>query len=853
VNARFVRSMFRREARASVRRLGLYGGCMALGIAALVGIHGLRITVNDAIDVQAQRLFGADLRVESGTPLDEQYAALVDDLAARASTEISHVTRFGSMALIERSGHTRLVDVHALEGGFPFYGAILTEPEGLWRRLQRDDHVALVDPSLLVQLDARVGDTLALGRARFSIQGTIRRAPGTLGVRTQMAPRVFIARRYVDETQLVQRGSMVNHLLYASAPERILQPWLESHRKTLERARVRLKTVDEYQSDLGESFTWLTQYMSLVGLAALLLGAVGVAAGVRVLVREKLDAVAVLRSLGANSRDIFACYGLLALSLGFAAGVLGSALGVALQWTLPVLMAGMLPVEVEPRIEAAAVATGIALGLWISGLFAASPLLGLSRVPPLRALRRDFGPTPDRRRGLVALVSLLAVSLLGAALWEAPDHGTGVGVAVGLATALAALALFASAITRLLRKHPIRRAPFWLRQGVANLFRPRNHTVAVTLSIGFGLFVVATLHSVQYNVRRQIAVDARPDRPNLVLFDVQSDQLAGVESMLDSREMQVLDRAPLISARIAGLGNRESTEILASEDTHGDQRWAVRREYRLTYSDALRSTERLVEGPWWPAQLEAGVSPIPVSLETSIAEALEVKLGDTIDWNIQGVRIRTRVRNLREVDWRRLAVNFFAVFPPGVIEGAPESTVLLARHPEADVRAALQRDLVVAFPNVSVIDASLILIAIDAMHREMGLAVHVLALVTLATGFLILVASAASARNERTREVLLLRTLGASSQTVRRILATESLTLGAVAAATGTAMALVAAWAIVRFIFALPFDPPVTRLLLFALATAVASGAIGSADLRRERARSPLVALREAEWRGTGA
>jgi putative ABC transport system permease protein len=242
-----------------------------------------------------------------------------------------------------------------------------------------------------------------------------------------------------------------------------------------------------------------------------------------------------------------------------------------------------------------------------------------------------------------------------------------------------------------------------------------------------------------------------------------------------------------------------------------------------------------------------------VSLETSIAEALEVKLGDTIDWNIQGVRVRTHVQNLREVDWRRLAVNFFAVFPPGVIEGAPRSIVLLTRHPDADVRAALQRDLVVAFPNVSVIDASLILIAIDAMHREMGLAVRVLALVTLATGFLILVASAASARNERTREVLLLRTLGASSQTVRRVLATESLALGVVAAVIGTAMALVAAWAIVHFVFALPFDPPTTRLMLFALATALASGAIGSANLRRERARSPLTALREAEWRGAGA
>jgi putative ABC transport system permease protein len=845
--------MFRREARASARRLGLYGGCMALGIAALVGVHGLRITVNDAVDAQAQRLFGADLRLESGTPLGSEHAALVAEMAARANSEAAHVTRFGSMARIERSGSTRLVDVHAVEGGFPFYGTILTEPDGLWRRLQREDHVALVDPSLLVQLDAQVGDTLALGQARFAIQGIISRAPGTLGVRTQIAPRVFIARHYVDETQLVQRGSLVDYLIYASAPDLILRPWLEVHRKTLESAGVRLKTVEEFQSDLGESFTWLTQYMSLVGLAALVLGAVGVAAGIRVLVREKLDAVAVLRSLGASSLDIFSCYGLLALSLGFAAGLLGSALGVALQWTLPVLIAGLLPVEVEPHVEAAAVATGIALGLWISGLFAASPLIGLSKVPPLRALRRDFGPAPDRRSGLIALASLLGLSLLGAALWEAPSRGTGLGFAGGIAAALALLALAASMTSHLLRRYPLRGAPFWLRQGIANLFRPRNHTVAVTLSIGFGLFVVSTLHSVQYNVRRQIAEDARPDRPNLVLFDVQSDQLAGIESMLDAWEVPIIDRAPLISARIAGLGDRASAALLADEETPGDQRWAVRREYRLTYSDALRSTERLVAGRWWPARQRPSDEPILVSLETSIAEALEVGLGDAIDWDIQGVRVQTLVQNLREVDWRRLAVNFFAVFPPGVIEGAPESTVLLARHPDAGVRAALQRDLVVAFPNISVIDASLILVAIDAMHREMGLAVRVLALVSLATGFLILVASAASARNERTREALLLRTLGASSQTVRRVLATESLTLGVIAAAVGTAMALVAAWAVVRFAFALPFDPPVTRLILFALATAITSGAIGSVNLRRERKRSPLAALREAEWTGAGA
>jgi putative ABC transport system permease protein len=217
------------------------------------------------------------------------------------------------------------------------------------------------------------------------------------------------------------------------------------------------------------------------------------------------------------------------------------------------------------------------------------------------------------------------------------------------------------------------------------------------------------------------------------------------------------------------------------------------------------------------------------------------------------VRVETFVQNLRHVDWRRLAANFFAVFPPGVLEQAPQSTVLLVRQPDVAARAELQRDLVAQFPNISAIDATVILIALDAMHREMGFAVRVLALFTLVTGLSILVAAAAAARDERTREALLLRTLGASSRTVRRILATEAAALGALASGVGTCLAFAAAWAVVRFVFALPFDPPIGNLLAFGFATVVICAVLGSLGGRRARWRSPLAALREAEWTGAGA
>ncbi len=816
---------------------------MALGIAALVGLHGVRETVRDAVDAQARLLLGGDLRLESRSPFSDETLALVARLTGDAADAEGRITRFGSMALVPRSGRTRLVDVQAVDGGFPLHGEVVTEPTGLWSTLQTRPDRALVDPSLLIQLDARVGDALTLGEARFEIAGTVLRAPGTFGLRTQVAPRVFIARGRVGDTGLLQQGSLVDHLLYLKADDSRLRGWLAEHRATLESARVRLQTVSGYQDGLNQSFGALTRYLGLVGLAALALGGVGVAAGVRVFVREKLDTVAVLRALGAGSRDVLAAYALLALALGGAAGVVGAAAGVALQWALPSALSGFLPVEVSPSLEPAAVATGIALGLGLTVLFAAGPLLDLGHVPPLRALRRDFAGEETPRRGRRLVVAALAASLLAASVWQAPSARVGVSFAAGLGAALGLLALVASAAVRLLRRHPPRRAPYWLRQGVANLFRPRNHTVATVLALGFGLFLVATLQLVRDNLLRQISIDSRPDRPNLVLFDVQRDQLDDVRAMIADGGAQLVEQAPLVSARIGRLAGQDASAQLGSVDTNRDRRWALRREYRITYREALRDTETVAAGRWWQPSDPPGAVP-PVSLEREIAELLDVGLGDTIEWDVQGVRLASVVRSLREVDWGRLATNFFVVFPPGVLEEAPQSVVLLVRLAGAEARAELQRDLVGRFPNVAALDATVLLRAVDAMLRETALAVRVLSFFTLATGLLILVAAASAARHERTREALLLRTLGASSRTVRRIVATEALVLGAIAAAVGAGLALAGAWGLVHFVFELPFDPPLGELALLALATWVVTAGLGAWTGGPRAARSPLAGLR---------
>jgi putative ABC transport system permease protein len=846
VKTRFVASMVRRELRAAVRRFGFYGSCMAIGIAVVVCLHSLREAVNEAVDLRSKELLGADLRLESRDPFGPEVSAAIDPLEAQALQPPTRVTRLGSMALAERSGRSRLVDLLAIDGVYPIYGEVWTEPPHRWSEFGASAGRIFVDSTLLLQLDIEVGDRLRLGSESFEIFAAVKKAPGSFGLQAEVAPRVFLLKSDLDRTGLVVEGSLVSHLRYLKLPGELVDPWIEEHELTLEEARVRVQTVSGYQEDMSEAFSTLTRYLGLVGLAALVLGSIGVAAGVRVFVREKLDAVALLRSIGASPGDVIAIYTGLAICLGLAAGLLGILLCLPLLGMLPSLLGDLLPVEVSLRIGPAAIATGLGLSIWATLLCAMGPVLDLARVPPLRALRRDFGENETRgNRGRIAASGVVAASLLIASVWQAGNLRVGVGFAAGLVATVGVLALAAVGLIRVLRRHPPRLFAYWARQGIANLFRPRNHTLPTTIAIGFALFVVATVHAVQRNVLEQMAVDTRPDRPNFVLFDVQRDQVEGVEALLAEHGAGITDRAPLISARISAVDGTSRSEYLADEELSKDLRWGLQREYRLTYSDTLRDSEELVAGRWWePGEVKADSPPYPVSIERDLANSLGVRVGDSLRWRIQGVEVETTVASLRQVDWGRMATNFFVVFPPAALEQAPQSTVLLAHLAEEKARAEMQRDLVGRFPNVSALDATLILRSLDTMLEQIGVAIRLLSIFTLGTGIAILIAASIAARTERAREALLLRVLGASRPILRRIVATEAVVLAGLAAAVGGLLSAVAAWGIVVLVFEMPFSPPLLDLLGLVLATFVITAIFGGVGGATGTSDSPQAALR---------
>jgi putative ABC transport system permease protein len=848
----FVLKMAAREVRASPRRLLLLTTSVAVGVAALVAINSFTANLRDSVRRQAQELLGADLSLEARQPLPPRAEALIDTLLGRGA-EQARLTNFSAMAYVPRTDGTRLVQVAAIRGGYPFYGRIRTEPETAWARLQGGRHV-VVDPSLLTALRARVGDTLALGETRFVISGSVASAPGNVGLRAAFGPRIFIPAQYLDETRLLGFGARAEYEAYLRLPAGLsAESVANAHRATLRGERVRVRTVADDRERLNETLSRLTGYLGLVALIALLLGGIGVASAVVVFIRQRMDTIAVLRCLGATGRRVLAVYGLEAAGMALAGSLVGAVIGLGFQQALPGLLADLLPVDVETAVSWPAIWLGVGMGLWVALVFALFPLLSVRRIPPLVALRRDFEPERQPRdpwRWVVALA--LAVSTVGLAAIQVGSGRQGAIFAGGVAVALVVLWAASWALVRAARRWLPAALPYLWRQGLSNLHRPSNQTVTVVLAIGFGAFLLGTLVLVQLNLLQQLRLSGGPARPNLVLFDIQPDQLSAVQRELSEAGLSFAAPVPIVPMRIASVKGRQVRRILAdtSGAGPGSSSWAFRREYRSTYRDTLVASERLAAGAWWETAPRAsgsasGTRALPgISVETGLADELDVGLGDEIVWDVQGIPIATRIISLREVDWARFEPNFFVVFEPGSLEGAPHTLVTLTRIDQPAARGAFQRRLAERLPNVTTLDLSVVQEALERLVDRVVLAIRFMAAFTLATGTLVLIGALATSRFQRIREGALLRTLGATRSQLFRIVLAEYFALGAMAAAVAAVLSAAAAWALAKWVFEGRFSPQPLSLAVLVVGVVTLTVLVGLLNSREVIRRTPLEVLR---------
>jgi putative ABC transport system permease protein len=657
---------------------------------------------------------------------------------------------------------------------------------------------------------------------------------------------VYIPASYLKETGLLGFGARVQYESFLKLSSGFTaQQLAERYRAPLRPERVQVRTVADDQRNLNDVLTRLTGYLGLVALMALLLGGVGVASAVVVFVRQRADSIAVLRCLGATAGRIFATYLTEAVIMGLAGSVAGALLGLALQRFLPGLLAGLLPVDVAPTISWSAVGLGIGMGLWVAFTFTLLPLLGVRRISPLSALRRPYeGARAPRDLSWVLAALALAGSVVLLAIRQVGSWRQGIIFAGGIAGALLLLWGASWTLIRLVRRWLPARWPYVWRQGLANLQRPSNQTVTLVLAIGFGAFLLGTLFLVQHNLLRQLRLAGGPARSNLVLFDIQPDQLRGIEGELRSAGLPVSTPTPIVPMRIRSVKGRPVAQLLAGDSTRGEDpsnAWVFRREYRSTYRDSVVATERIVAGVFHARRN----SPVGISVEQDVARELGVGVGDEIVWDVQGISLPTRVTSLREVDWARFEPNFFVVFPPSALEQAPQTFVVLTRIGSPAERGRFQRRLAERFSNVSTLDLSMLQEALERLVDRVALAIRFMALFSLGVGALVLVGALATSRFQRIREGALLRTLGATRSQLLRVVLAEYLSLGLLASAVAFILAAAAGWALARFVFDGRFSLPLlpmTGLTLSIVALTVVVGLANSRDVLR---RTPLEVLRD--------
>ncbi|TVP52120.1 MAG: FtsX-like permease family protein [Mongoliibacter sp.] len=834
----WVFKMAMRDFRKNFSKLMLFVSAMVVGIAALVAISSFGDNLSKDIDGQAKELLGADLVLGNNQPIGKQPS---DSLA----TDISEEINFASMVAFPATGESRLTQVRALEGAFPFYGELETIPVEAEKSFRQGGKKALVEKILMAQFNAVVGDSIKVGEVTFVIEGELEKVPGQSGITATVAPAVYIPMEFAEATGLIQYGSRLNYLKYYKFPASLpAEEVVKKFEELWEDDKISSTTVENRRNQTGRSFENLANFLSLVAFIALLLGCVGVASAVNVFVKEKLASVAVLRCLGVSSWVAMKIYLLQILLMGLFGSVLGAFLGTLLQYVLPSVFSDFLPVEVSIGIAWSSVGFGLVTGLFVSVLFGLLPLLKIRKVSPMATLRPDgdsISLRNDKLRwlvigGILLFIYVFSYFLLGG--WKFAAGFT--GFIIFAFVALWSVALF---IMWLIRRFLPISLRYTLRQALSNLYRPNNQTVSLIATIGLGTAMISTLFFVQGQLLDEVKFADKEDQPNMLLFDIQTRQIESVVASIQKRDLPILQQVPIVTMALESINgiSRKVNDTLPEEDRRS--RGLYNREFRVTYRDSLISSERLVKGEL--REVKNPGDSIFVSFDEGYASRTGVNLGDEIVFNVQGRPIKTYVGSFRDVKFNQVSTNFLVLFPENVLDNAPKFHVVITKTKNDRQAADVQAEIVREYPNISVVNLGAIVETLEEILSKIGFVIQFMAFFSIATGIVVLISSLIISKYQRMRESILLRTLGASSRKVGTINTLEYFFLGSLAALSGILLSYIAAFLLSQFVFQLPFRPVVKEAVIVYFAITLLTVLLGWLNGSKIIKKPPMEILRE--------
>jgi len=818
-----------RELRSGLNGFYVFIACIALGVMAIAGVGSVAASLGDGLARQGRVLLGGDasfaLIQREASPAELAFLKGHGDVAATASLRAMVKAPGGDFALAE---------VKAVDGRYPLLGAVkLDPPQPLAALLASHDDAfgAVADPALLARLGIKVGDRVSIAAATFLITGEIEAEPDKLIGGVGFGPRLMIGDAGLRATGLLQPGSLVRWTYRVKLPgassSRATQALVAEARAALPDAGWEIRSRDNASPQLERSIERFTQFLTLVGLAALLVGGVGVANAVKSHIDRRRDSIAVLKSLGATSRDVFAIYLAQVILLALAGTVIGLAVGAALPFVISGIFGRIMPLPIDPTLHPAELALSLLYGLLTALAFALWPL-GRVHDVPVAALFRDTVTSragwPERRYlGLMAAVIAL---LIATAVGLAYDKAVAAVFVAAAVVVLLLLRLVAAAVMGLARRLPRARST-GLRLAIGNIHRPGALTPSVVLSLGLGLTVLVTISQIDGNLRRQFEAALPDHAPSFFFLDIPAAQADQFGAFLQATAPDAhIERVPMLRGRITAV-NGVAAETGKSTD---NTKWALEGDRGLTYTDEIPKGSTVVEGQWWAP----GYSGPPlVSIEKRIADGLGLKLGDSVTVNVLGRNITATIGNMRAVDWQSMGINFVLVFTPNTFAGAPHThlATLSESQPSAATDAAIIRAVAARFPMVTSVRVRDAITALGKVVENLVLGIRGASAVTLVAAMLVLAGALAAGHRQRVYDAVILKTLGATRARLVGAYALEYLLIGLATAVFAVMAGTLAAWLIVTKLMTLTFvwqAASAVVVVAAALAVSVGLGLIGT-------------------------
>ena len=829
-----------RDLRGGLRGFGIFLACIALGVASIVGVGSTARSLAGGLQSQGRTILGGDVA----------FGLIHRQLSAAEAEYLGQQGGVASVALLRAmarrvDGEPALVEIKAVDAAYPSAGAVDLDPPGplAVALAQRDGVFGIVaEPALMARLDLKPGDTLLIGDTPLQLRAVLASEPDKLAGGVGFGPRVLMSQQALAVTGLIQPGSLARwvYRLALADPARI-DAVIAGANAAFPQAGWEVRTRDNVSPQFGKNLDRFAQFLTLVGLTALIVGGVGIANAVGNLVESKRATIAILKSAGATGFFVFGLMlleTLLVALAGIAAGLVG---GAALPFAAKSLFGALIPFPMQPEIFPGELAAGCLYGLLATLSFALLPLGRAHDVPATALFRDQAGVEPGRlRRIYLALLLLAAAGLVASILLLASNPRLAGIYMLAVAGGALALRLVAIGLMALARRLPRPASPPW-RLAIANIHRPGALTPAIVLSLGLGLALLVALAAIDGNIRRELDRSATGSAPSFFFVDIQSAQAPAFNAFLAQKAGNAkLEEVPMMRGRLVKLGDTPAEAVKAREDVA----WVLEGDRGITFAAALPQGSQLKQGAWWAKDYSG---PPLVSLEAEVAAGLGLRIGDRITVNVLGRDIEATVANLRTVNWRSIGINFVMIFSPSTFAGAPHSLLATLTFPGDSAPAqefALLRDVARVWPSVTSVRVKDTLAAIAAIVAQLALAIRGASAVALLSAVLVLAGALASGQRARLHDAVVLKVLGITRGGLFAAYVIEYGLLGAATALFAMLTGMAAAWAVTVHVMKLEFAWLWPDALLAATLALMVTILLGLAGTWSILGRRPAEALR---------